>query len=137
MLILHSPMEHRNEAFLRSYSLCLSKYSRSLSFITSPALPSSQVPYALTFPSSMFPACRSLHFFPPASLVCFFSDLLCDLQLEQSLICLAYGLPLGQNVPEDSTGFQSHIARVLAKLICSICFLYFQIIIAGLAYYLL
>jgi len=37
-------------------------FSRALFFITSPALPSSQVPYALTFPSFMLPACVPFHF---------------------------------------------------------------------------
>lgn len=83
---------------------------------------SSQVPYALTFPIFMFPAVPSISL---TSLLCLlFSDLSCELLLEQSLICLAYALPLGQRAPEGSTGFQSHIARVPAKLIYSVCFFF-------------
>lgn len=93
----------QNRSIFKLISSVFSVYSRSLA-----TFPSSQVLCALTFPISMFPAVSSIFLF---SLLCLlFSDLLCELYLEQSPICLAHTLHLGQRAPEDSTGFQSHIA---------------------------
>lgn len=124
VLILHSPMEHKNEAFLRSYSLCLSKYSRVS--LSSPHLHPPPLRFHMPWLSLALCSLPFSPFFSPASLSAFFQTSYVSYQLEQSLICLAYALPLGQRVPKDSTDFQSHIARVLAKLVCSICFPFFS-----------
>ena len=77
VLILHSPMEHKNEAFLRSYSLCLSKYSRVS--LSSPHLHSPPLRFHMPWLSLALCSLPFPPFFSPASLVCFFSDLLCEL----------------------------------------------------------